>query len=101
MTQEALDNNVFVSHPTLAACFTVFTKVPSGDARSDAHQWPISGFQKALLIKPDQVQNLSCENEFYLHETNKNLNFHKKGFALGVVLKQRLVASWKWPISCW
>ena len=25
-------------------------------------------------------------------------HFHKKGFALGLVLKQRLAASWKWPI---
>ena len=27
-------------------------------------------------------------------------HFHKKGFALGLVLKQRLVASRKWPIEC-
>ena len=26
--------------------------------------------------------------------------FHKKGFALGLVLKQRLAASRKWPIVC-
>ena len=26
-------------------------------------------------------------------------HFHKKGFALGLVLKQRLVASRKWPIQ--
>ena len=26
-------------------------------------------------------------------------HFHKKGFTLGLVLKQRLAASWKWPIS--
>ena len=25
-------------------------------------------------------------------------HFHKKGFALGLILKQRLAASWKWPI---
>ena len=25
--------------------------------------------------------------------------FHKKDFALGLILKQRLVASWKWPIK--
>ena len=27
-------------------------------------------------------------------------HFHKKGFALGFILKQRLVASRKWPINC-
>ena len=42
------------------------------------------------------MQNLSCENEFYLYD-NKN-HFHKKGFALGLVLKQRLAASRKRPI---
>ena len=26
-------------------------------------------------------------------------HFHKKGFALGLVLKQRLAASRKWPIT--
>ena len=26
-------------------------------------------------------------------------HFHKKGFALGLVLKQRLTASRKWPIE--
>ena len=34
-------------------------------------------------LKQGQVQNLSCENEFYLYD-NKN-NFHKKGFALGLL----------------
>ena len=27
------------------------------------------------------------------------INFHKKGFGLGLVLRQRLAASRKWPIS--
>ena len=44
------------------------------------------------------MQNLSCENEFYLHDNKKN-QFHNKGFALGLVLKQRLAASRKWPIA--
>ena len=43
------------------------------------------------------MQNLSCENEFYLHDYKNN--FHKKGFALGLVLKQRLAASRKWPTT--
>ena len=29
----------------------------------------------------------------------KKKHFHKKGFALGLVLKQRLAASRKWPIG--
>ena len=28
----------------------------------------ISEFQKFLLLKRGQVQNFSCENEFYLHD---------------------------------
>ena len=58
----------------------------------------ISEFQKPSLLKRGQVQNLSCENEFYLHDNKKN-HFHKKGFVLGIVLKQRLAASRKWPID--
>ena len=42
------------------------------------------------------MENFFYENEFYLHD-DKN-NFHKKGFARGLVLKQRLAASRKWPI---
>ena len=57
----------------------------------------ISVFQKLSLVKQDQVQNLSCENEF-ICMIIKN-HFHKKGFALGLVLKQRLAASRKWPIG--
>ena len=40
------------------------------------------------------MQNLSCENEFYLHDNKKS--FSQEGFALGLVLKKRLVASRKW-----
>ena len=42
------------------------------------------------------MQNSSCENEFYL---NKNKNrFHTNGFALSLVLKQRLKATRKCSI---
>ena len=48
--------------------------------RADIFEYAISEFQK--LLKRGQVQNLSCENDFF-----------------GLVLKQRLVASRKWPIT--
>ena len=34
------------------------------------------------------MQNLSCENEFYLHDNKKS--FSQERFALGLVLNQRL-----------
>ena len=42
--------------------------------------------------------NLSCENEYYLHE-NKRIIFVLMAFALGLALKQRLETIQKWPIS--
>ena len=35
------------------------------------------------------MQNLCCENEFYLHEKKEN-KFHANGFALSLALRQRL-----------
>ena len=32
----------------------------------------ISEFQKPSLLKRGQVQNLSCDNEFYLHDNKKS-----------------------------
>ena len=29
-----------------------------------------------------------------------NFFFHKKGFALGIVLKGRVFETWKWPVGC-
>ena len=43
------------------------------------------------------MQNFCYENEFYL-QVNET-QFHMKGFALSLTLKQRLKATWKWPIS--
>ena len=37
------------------------------------------------------------DNEFYLHEDKKKNHFHINGLALGFALKQRLVATRKWP----
>ena len=42
------------------------------------------------------MQNLSCDNEFYLHENETH--FRINGFALSLALKQRLGATWRWPI---
>ena len=38
------------------------------------------------VLKRGQVQNLSCVNDFLLSCKKKPTNFHKKGFALGLVL---------------
>ena len=38
------------------------------------------------ILKQGQVQNLSCENDFFFYHANKT-HFDKKGFALGLVFK--------------
>ena len=60
--------------------------------------WRIGHFRvpKPSLSKWCQVDNLSCENEFYLHENEKS--FHFKGWELNLVLIQRPGRSRKWPI---
>ena len=40
----------------------------------------------SLCLKRAQVQNLSCENDFFYYHENKT-HFHKEGFALGLVLR--------------
>ena len=53
---------------------------------------------KPSLLKRGQVQNLCCENEFFLYDNEKS--FSQEGFRFGLVLKQRLAASQKWrPIE--
>ena len=46
------------------------------------------------------MRNHSCENDFDLHENGAacRTHFHVKGFALGLVLKQRQKRTRKWPI---
>ena len=51
----------------------------------------ISELPSASVSNRVQVRNLSYENE-YAH-------FHMKGFALGLVLKQRQKTTRKWPIA--
>ena len=45
------------------------------------------------------MQNLSYEYEcdLYLNERMNKPDFHMKGFALGLILKQRQKATQKWP----
>ena len=45
----------------------------------------------ASVSKRVQVRSLPCENQFYsqLHSSANQTHFHMKGFALGLVLKQR------------
>ena len=50
---------------------------------------------KKHTFKTRPAQNVSCDNEFHLND-NKN-NFHINGFALSLALKQKLMATWKWP----
>ena len=47
------------------------------------------------------MRNHSYENDFDLHEneTACRTHFHKKGFALTLVLKQRHKRTRKWPIN--
>ena len=43
------------------------------------------------------MQNLSCVNMFH-YDAKKKTHFHKKGFALGLVLRVRVFGTRKWPI---
>ena len=52
---------------------------------------------QASVLKQGQVQNVSYEKVFYYH-ANKT-NFHKKGLALGLVLRVRVFGTRKWPIG--
>ena len=63
-------------------------------------KYAISELLSASVSKRVQVQNLSSENECDLHlnELMNKPDFHMKGFALGLVLKQRQKATRKWPI---
>ena len=47
------------------------------------------------------MRNLSYENEYDLHSNGlvSKTHFHMKGFALGLVLKQRQKTTRKWPID--
>ena len=49
------------------------------------------------------MRNHSYENDFDLHEneTACRTHFHKKGFALRLVLKKRHKRTRKWPITQW
>ena len=56
-----------------------------------------SDWERVCLASPrGQVQNLSCENDFFYYHANKT-NFHKKGFSLGLVLRVRDFGTRKWP----
>ena len=63
-------------------------------------EWAISELSSASVSKRVQVQNLSYESEFDLHLNRpaSKTDFNMKGFALGLVLKQRYKATQKWSI---
>ena len=52
---------------------------------------------KIRLSKRGQVQNLSCKNEFCLHENKKRFPINDS--TLSLPLKQRLMANRKWSIK--
>ena len=47
------------------------------------------------------MQNLSCENEFNLHENEPigGTHFHMNGFSRRLVLTQRHKVTQKWPLD--
>ena len=59
----------------------------------------IGHFPDATVLKRGQVENLSYENDFLLLYHANKTHFHKKGFALGHVLRVRVFGTRKWPIS--
>ena len=61
---------------------------------------PVSELPSASVSNRVQVRNLSYENEYDLHSNGlvSKTHFHMKGFALGLVLKQRQKRTRKWPI---
>ena len=63
------------------------------ELKSITSEQAISKGKNTFKMRP--VQNVSCDNEFHLND-NKN-NFHINGFALSLALKQKLMATWKWP----
>ena len=64
-------------------------------------QQAISELPSASVSNRVQVRNLSYENEYDLHSNGlvSKTHFHMKGFALGLVLKQRQKRTRKWPTS--
>ena len=54
----------------------------------------------ASVSKRVFMQNLSCENDFDLHENEPvgGTHFQMNGFTPRRVLTQRPKATWKWPI---
>ena len=66
-------------------------KIGRGMSHDVQTKLAISELPCASVSKQVQVQNLSYENEFDLHlnELVSKTDFHMKGFALELVLKQR------------
>ena len=62
---------------------------------SSPSEFPCASISERVL-----VQNLSCENQFDLHENEPEdgTHFHMNGFARRLILKQWQNASQKWPI---
>ena len=55
----------------------------------------------ASVSKRVHVRHLSYDNQFssQVHSDANLTHFHMKGFALGLALKPRKKATWKWPVK--
>ena len=62
---------------------------------------PFPELPSASVSNRVQVRNLSYENDYDLDSNGlvSKTHFHMKGFALGLVLKQRQKTTRKWPIT--
>ena len=67
--------------PTISKSVHVYVQI----AKSEAREKAISEFQKPSLLKRGQVENLSCENEFYLHDNKKIIFALVKTEASGIL----------------
>ena len=53
---------------------------------------------QASVLKRGHVQNLCCENDFFLSNHANKTHFNKNGFALGLILRVNVFGTRKWPI---
>ena len=62
--------------------------------------WDIKEIRESKIV-PGLNANLSYEKDFDLHENEPTgeTRFHRNGFALRLVLKQRHKRTQKWPIK--
>ena len=60
--------------------------------------WPFPSSPRPLY--QNEVKCPAFEMEMTIHSYSSKTHFHKKGCALGLMLKVRGFGSWKWPFAC-